>query len=75
MKQLQTTSETYKTFEMYTYHMCFQRNISLILGRNGGSRHLKFIVVELTGGAKRSARGHDAVERITATLYAPPQAP
>jgi hypothetical protein len=37
--------------------MCFQRNISLILGRNGGSRHLKFIVVELTGGAKRSARG------------------
>jgi hypothetical protein len=32
-KHLQNTSETSETLETYAFHMCFQRNIYLLLGR------------------------------------------
>jgi hypothetical protein len=37
MKQLQHITETSETFEMYTCNKRFERNISLLLGRNEGS--------------------------------------
>jgi hypothetical protein len=69
MKHLQHTSEKTETLEIYVCNMCFQRNISLLLGRMEAHRRIEFTGVELAdneklgGGTQRGKVG--AVRRTT----------
>jgi hypothetical protein len=56
---LQHTSEISETLETYVYNMCFQRNISLLLGN--GCSSVRVAGVEFAGGTKLIAPVEKAV--------------
>ena len=70
MKQLQHTSETSETLDTHFCNMCFQLNISSLLGRMEAHWHADFTGVELVGGAKLAAPVEKGapVEKSTADL-------
>ena len=68
MKHLQHTSETFETLETYTWNMCFQHNISLLLGRMEARQCARGSgLAALVGGgpaAVAARRGEDVLARL-----------
>ena len=77
MKHLQHTSKTSETLETYACNMCFQRNISLLLGRMEARRRVEFTgggggsTVRRGGSGRTTRRGQPSAVTLSAPRRAP----